>query len=156
MSHLSNVRRSAADAFGPWLDRLQYRDQDPTNELTQPWSCWCTWTFETELTHRGTRRAIEAHIDRTNASFAFWATEAGKVNGRLHGHGLMHFKSRQLRLMGGFDEVEADWERKHGFAVVKDYDPEKGATHYVSKYVSKRLADYDFGGTDPRLSLPGV
>lgn len=144
-NHALRSRWAAADEFGSWLNRLQYCDQDPSKELTAPWDYWTTWTFREPRTSRAIRRAIEAHIERIGASRAFWGIEAGKVNGRLHGHGLLHF-ARQIPPQA--EAIWKDWFKRHGRAHVDEFDQEKGATHYVSEYVSKRLADYDLQGSD--------
>lgn len=134
-------RRAAANEFGSWLDRIQYEE----GQLEVPWQYWSTLTFEKELTERGTRRAIEAHLGRLDVSRAFWGMEAGKVNGRLHGHALYRFNQF---IPPSAEAIWRDWFDRHGRAHVDEFDQEKGATHYVSKYVSKSLSDYDLQGVD--------
>lgn len=135
-------RWAAADAFGDWLDRLQY---DDAGELEHEWDYWATWTFREQRTDRAVRRAIESHLERIGVSRAFWGMESGKVNGRLHGHGLLHF-ARQIPPQA--KDIWQDWFKRHGRAHVDQFEQKKGASHYVSKYVSKDLADYDLQGAD--------
>jgi len=141
-------RSAAASAFGPWLNSIQYDGHDPEGELTRPWHYWGTLTFREERSRKAVRRAIEGHLARCSASRAFWGIEAGKVSGRLHGHALYHF-DRQIP-----PQAEAIWEDwwtidgARGRAHIDRFEQEKGATHYVSKYVTKRLADYDIQGVD--------
>lgn len=141
-------RQSAGEAFGPWLDALQYRNQDPSGELVKPWHYWGTLTFRKERSRRSVRRAIEGHLARCNVSLAFWGIEAGKVSGRLHGHALYHF-DRQIPPQA--QSIWEDWwtvDGARGRAHIDQFEQEKGATHYVSKYVTKKLSDYDIQGRD--------
>lgn len=123
-------RFQAADALGEWLDDME-------------WDYWATWTFREPRSARSIRRAVEAHIDRIGASRAFWGIESGKVNGRLHVHGLLHF-SRQIPPQA--EAIWQDWHQRHGRAHIDQYDSDSGAAHYVSKYVTKDIADYDLQG----------
>lgn len=120
------------------MDQLQYEG----TELVKPWDYWGTLTFKTELTERGTRRAIEAHLRRCHADRAFWATEAGKVEGRLHAHCLYRFEPDLAGIPQARD-VWRDWFKRYGRAHIDRFKQERGAHHYVSKYVTKELADYD-------------
>lgn len=145
MRQVSGARRSrwkAAHAFGKWLNQIQY---DESGNLAKPWHYWTTWTFREERTARSIRRAIEAHLERISVSHAFWGIESGKVNGRLHGHGLLHF-DRQIPPQA--EAIWDDWFQRHGRAHVDEFDQDKGAAHYVSKYVGKSLADYDLQGVE--------
>ena len=38
----------------------------------------------------------------------------------------------------------------HGWATIEPYDAERGAAHYIAKYVSKDFRDYDIGDRLPR------
>jgi hypothetical protein len=142
-------RWAAADAFGEWLDSLQY---DGSGERTKPWHYWSSLTLSDDrmLTQRGLRRAVEAHLDRLDVSRAFWGIEHGIVAGRIHAHALYHFSdgSDFWGRLFQWGDLRDDWKNRHGAANVKEFDPKKGATHYVSKYVSKELADYDLQGAD--------
>ena len=60
------------------------------------------------------------------------------------------------------------WFKHYGRALILPFDPGKGATHYVTKYVTKALSDWDIGGTleyrnssrdcvlDDKSGVPGV
>jgi hypothetical protein len=70
--------------------------------------------------------------------------ETGKF-GRRHAHILYEFADFGE---SGFYVPPAqflwhDWFERHGRAHIDRFDPKRGATHYVTKYVSKQLADYD-------------
>jgi len=141
-------RRQAADAFGSFLDLIQYSNRHPTGELVKPWHYWSTLTFREERSGKAIRRAVEGHLARCSVSRSFWGVEAGKVSGRLHAHALYHF-DRQIPPQA--EAIWDDWwtiDGARGRAHVDQFDQEKGATHYVSKYVSKDLADYDLQGTN--------
>jgi hypothetical protein len=147
-AHGLGSRGAAAAAFGPWLNRLQYEDRDPTSDLVKPWHYWGTLTFREERSRSSIRRHIQGHLARCGVSRAFWGVEAGKVSGRLHGHALYHF-DRQIPPQA--KSIWEDWwtvEGARGRAHVDQFEQEKGATHYVSKYVTKDLADYDVQGKD--------
>lgn len=124
-------RFEAADALGDWLDRME-------------WDYWATWTFEEPRSARSIRRAVEAHLKRVNASRAFWGIESGKVNGRMHAHGLLYF-SRQIPPQA--KAIWRDWYGRHGRAHIDEFDDDGGAAHYVSEYVTKDIADYDVYGS---------
>lgn len=144
MRHTDGAQRSrwaAAQAFGNWLDTLQLDDEGC---LAKPWHYWSTLTFAEERTERAIRRAIEAHLERCQVSRSFWGIESGRVNGRLHGHALYHFGGA----VPSAKSIWNDWFSRHGRAHVDTFERGKGATHYVSKYVSKDLADYDLQGKD--------
>lgn len=131
--------------WGDWLDSLQY---DELGELARPWTYWGTLTRADPLTARGWRRAVEGHIERVRPSHAFWGVESGRVNGRLHAH-ILYGYNLEDDLYGGVvpaDKIWDDWYRRHGRAHVDAFEQERGAAHYVSKYVTKDLGDYDLQG----------
>lgn len=85
------------------------------------------------------RRALSAWSRTTKPERVFWGTEPGKINGRIHAHALLDFK-------GKWPNPTALWEeafRTMGRSQIDRFEPEKGASHYVSKYVTKRLSDFD-------------
>ena len=130
-------RFDAADELGGWLDNME-------------WDYWATWTFREKRSARSIRRGLEGHIKRIGASRAFWAIESGKVNGRLHAHGLLYF-ARQIPPMA--EAIWDDWwtvDGARGRAEIDRYDSECGAAHYVSEYIVKEVADYDLQGSDFR------
>ena len=63
--------------------------------------------------------------------------------------GCPHFHS----LMGNLEGVRRDkwwkwWFTRYGAGRIEPYDPTLGASHYITKYVTKRLAWYDIQGVD--------
>jgi hypothetical protein len=69
----------------------------------------------------------------------FRGDELGERLGRLHLHAL-------LGGTGGLLEASLKREWRAGHSLVKRYDPALGAVHYLTKYATKGLADYDVSG----------
>lgn len=85
------------------------------------------------------RRAMGRWCYRIKPSAIWWATEPGGRFGRHHIHALMHLTERA--------QDREPWLlafRWFGRSEVEAYDSDKGAAHYVSKYVTKELSDFDF------------
>lgn len=96
------------------------------------------------------RRAFERYVSelsrRARCGLAwFRGDEFGARFGRLHHHALIQgtagLTSKTLR---------SCW--RDGFSVVESYDPELGASHYIAKYVTKSLGEYELGGVPRRLA----
>lgn len=111
---------------------------------TLDWNYWTTITFRHgELSLPAARRQMVRFQRKVGADRFFWGTESGPVTGRNHVHGLLWWDPDRI---GGAPSATALWQlgfRMHGRTQVLDYEPEKGISHYVSKYVAKGLADYD-------------
>lgn len=139
-------KQDMATDYGNWLDQMQFGSDGSEH----PWHYWSTLTFAEERTSRAVRKAVTGHLERIGADRAFWGMESGKVNGRLHAHALLHFRtelSGDHTMPVGVPRAEhiyRDWFKRHGRAHVDRFEKGKGAAHYVSKYVTKRLCDYDF------------
>jgi len=69
----------------------------------------------------------------------FRGDELGERLGRLHLHAL-------LGGTGALLESSLGRQWRAGWSLVKRYDPALGAAHYVTKYATKGLADYDVSG----------
>lgn len=144
--------RSLPETWGDWLNGYD-------------WSHWATLTFAPyqrpskpglgppkddatknkpgpppDYAHRAFNRFISGLSCRSGQGvWWFRGDEFGERLGRLHLHSVI----------GGADRVPPEalaraW--RDGFAQVERFDPEKGAAHYVTKYVTKGLADYEVGG----------
>lgn len=71
--------------------------------------------------------------------FWFFGIEHGEKRGRLHVHALTGNTERlPVQLL------REQW--RNGFTRILSYDPSRGAAHYVSKYVTKQLAEWDISG----------
>ncbi len=69
----------------------------------------------------------------------FRGDELGERLGRLHLHALLGGTGRLAT-----QSLDREW--RAGFSLVKPYDPALGAAHYLTKYATKGLADYDVSG----------
>jgi hypothetical protein len=69
----------------------------------------------------------------------FYGIEYGEKRGRLHVHALTGNTERlPVQLL------REQW--RNGFTRILTYDPARGAAHYVGKYVTKQLAEWDISG----------
>lgn len=80
----------------------------------------------------------------------FWAAEPYDVKEGQHLHALVHFASCDLVTDNKpqFTALRKAWTTAIGDVHARQYharyDPKLGARYYVAKYISKKLADYDF------------
>jgi hypothetical protein len=80
----------------------------------------------------------------------FWAAEPFDVKEGQHLHALIHFSSLDFidDNHAHFTALRQSWTQAIGDIHARQYhipyDPNKGARYYVAKYISKKLADYDF------------
>ena len=120
-------------ALGEWLSAY-------------PWEAWCTLTFRAgEFSHEAATRAVNRWLEWIRKEGSpdvayFVAHELGNVGGRLHLHGLLGNLTAYTSRKALWDR----WFKQYGRAQVLPYDPERGAAYYVSKYVTKELAHWDF------------
>ncbi len=140
-----------------------------------PWAHWCTLTFRPPASERDAARvprewgrwrkkirgavpvgleyalrqwAVFARTTTVAAGvplFWFYGVEHGERLGRLHLHALFGNTERLPAPL-----MRASWTA--GFAQVDAYDPTRGASYYVTKYVTKELAEWDVSSsvTDAR------
>lgn len=158
MNGLSRSKRSQiqpyATALGEWLD-------------TYKWHYWATFTYrphssesnysplQTTLGFKSPsektspssvlapstatwRRGLSKWARRTNPDLMFWGTESGPKTGRVHAHALLHFPQERNPA-----ELWALAFQMFGRSHIDRFDPELGAVGYVTKYVTKELADFD-------------
>jgi len=93
-----------------------------------------------DYAHREFARFVR-RLECCGADPVWWfrGDELGERLGRLHLHAL-------LGGTGGLLESTLGRQWRAGFSVVKRYDPALGAAHYLTKYATKGLADYDVSG----------
>jgi len=141
--------RAISEAMGSWL-------------ADKPWDVWVTLTFrDGNFSHEAATRAFQKWIQwlgiqgNPNATH-FVGHEIGGHTARLHLHGLIG----NLEPCTSRNSMWEWWFKRYGRAQILPYDPEKGAAHYVSKYITKELAhwDLDFDGWTRQnsLKLPGL
>lgn len=142
------------EEMGTWLGQLA------------PWDVFSTYTFSHLVKTGGAMFWAKRHLrwleERAQQPiYAFVGVERGKTGGLLHLHALLgnvgHLKACcEVRLAPG------KWGRgccmlhawPCGYARVFPYDPHLGARFYVSKYVSKRLAEWDLIGFPASPQIP--
>jgi len=126
-----------ATEVGNWLDSLA------------PWTFWCTFTFRYSPSLPSVRRSMEKFNVDVSPTLFFWGSESGACTGRNHVHALLYFDSQRLHspLFGELPiSSRAIWQKafnRFGRSHVDEFEAEKGASHYVSKYVSKQISDWD-------------
>ena len=129
------------------------------------WDWWFTGTFEYEATLGTARRAANSftrHFEPFTGAYAIESRERWRSEHRgsnVHLHALVEVEKGRPSLYPS--DPEDWWEARFGFAVVKRFDPEQGAGHYVAKYATKDLHEdhtswdlYRAGGGGPSDDLP--
>jgi len=145
----AKVRRKVHDSWAEWLDEI-------------PWDHYVTLTFRRNSGPDRARRTFTAWIrcleqEAEMPLFWFVGFEDGPLNGRLHMHCLVG-NTRDLPA----NYIAKKW--KHGFSRIDLYEKDRGATHYITKYVVKEMFDYDvspnlaraLAARDRQPSLPGL
>ena len=129
---------------------------------------FCTFTTRRPVSLYATRRIAEKVCDRVQAgstSSVFWCAEEFDVRDGFHFHALMkmpgHLKHTQYRdtLFHGREELKSQYQsfgkvdlfnwyhsRYGRCQIIDNREPDRqlAASHYVSKYVTKKITDYDF------------
>ena len=121
-------KKQVRTAWGDWLDGL-------------PWDHYVTLTFGIKSGPDFARRTFDRWIRRLEQEAQtpvlwFVGFEDGKLFGRLHLHALT----------GNTSALPAEYMAKlwtPGWSRIVPYRPTLGAAHYVTKYVTKELLDYD-------------
>jgi len=149
------------DSLGLWLTELH---------ATHPWDWFATLTFARDgITPAGAQYWFRRYLDDAAAAgvakpYAFRADEYGPLNGRYHLHAQVGNVSH-LQIFCGEFLPKNTWGQRccwvHrwpcGYARIYAYDPTRGANFYLSKYVVKELANWDFIGFDrENLVFPSV
>lgn len=122
---------------GEWLDGVS------------PWTFWATFTYRNSPSLPSVRRSMSRFNEEISPSLMFWGSESGACTGRNHVHALLYFDENRISmpLFGAVPiSSRAIWSKafkRFGRSHVDVFDPERGASHYVAKYVSKRLSDWD-------------
>lgn len=117
------------DALAGFLDKINF-------------DYFCTFTTRKPVSLFATRRIAEKvceYVDAGHSSSVFWAAEEFDVRDGFHFHALMRTDVNRMQIF--------DWYfRKYGRCdLIDNREPErqKAASHYVAKYVTKRITDYD-------------
>ena len=105
------------------------------------WRHFATFTTSKPITVKGARKLMEQvafQVLRPDERM-FWAAEPfqlGVREGSYHVHAL-------LETRWSAKQVQDWWQEHFGHAIVKRYNPTRGAVHYVAKYLTKSAHDYD-------------
>lgn len=142
------------EAMGTWLGQLA------------PWDVFSTWTFSRPVQVHGALYWGKRHLDflervAEQPVYAFLGVERGENGGLLHVHALVG-NVGHLKAYCGHKLRPGEWGHTccqvHawpcGIARVLRYDPELGARYYVSKYLVKRLAEWELRGFPARPQRP--
>jgi len=140
------------DALAGFLDKISF-------------DYFCTFTTRKPVSLYATRRIAEKVCDRVEAgtqSSVFWAAEEFDVRDGYHFHALMKFPQldqvKNKNSTGHVTYLDSsskflkmdlfDWYyKKYGRCQIIDNrepDRQAAASYYISKYVTKRITDYDF------------
>jgi hypothetical protein len=136
--------------FGNWLADLGH---------TWKWDWFATFSFSDHaVTPDGAHYFFRRYLgwienEGLAVPFAFRADEYGPQNGRFHIHALIGNVSHLThycgnRLQPGQWGKKCCWLHRWpcGIARILPYEPEKGAEYYLTKYVTKKLGDYELLG----------
>lgn len=153
---VASVPDVTKELMGTWLGRLA------------PWDVFATWTFSRLVNVQGAMYMARRHLRWVGKAaglpvYGFVAVEKGESGGLLHLHALLG-NVGHLRAYCGTRLAPGKWGKDccmvHawpcGIARVLPYDPKLGAAHYVAKYVTKALAEWELFGFPavPQLHLP--
>ena len=144
------VRATTAN-YSDWLD-------------TKTWHFFCTFTTPYEMSLNSARRLMERYHKklRENGLYAsfFWVAEKFEIKDGFHTHGLLSIHGNELSYTEIAQKIAFDcWQkvsvhkgqtstRTDGQVFnrcdIQCVNPKLKATRYLSKYVTKKCADYDF------------
>lgn len=129
---------------------------------------FCTFTTRKPVSMFATRRIADKVCERVGAGYnssVFWASEEFDVRDGFHFHALLKMSEPEtlVRLHSEskyYEKVEPlnvprwskmdlfDWYyKKYGRCqLIDNREPDRqlAASHYISKYITKRITDYDF------------
>jgi hypothetical protein len=123
------------------------------------WNYYGTFSTPYKLTQKAARRAIERFCEfmkqYCDKTLIFFASEPFDVKDGMHIHCLI--KLTNLRISENFmkKEIEKLWIRSTGSSTIKgkssriyleEYIKDLGAHEYLTKYINRKNADYDFIG----------
>jgi len=147
------VSSGLKEAMGEWLGQLA------------PWDVFTTWTFSRPVRVEGAMYWARRHlrwVERVAQQpvYGFVGAEDGGTGGLVHLHALLG-NVAHLRPYCGVRLAPGEWGRSccllHawpcGIARVLRYDPRLRAAWYVSKYVTKELAEWDLVGFPARSQM---
>ena len=148
-------RKEVKQEMGNWLGELA------------PWDAFATWTFDRIVTANGAMFWAKRHLQWIEKAaeqlvYGFVGAERGQSGGLIHLHALLG-NVKHMHFYCGKRFPRGMWGQKccltHawpcGIALVRPYDPQLGAKHYVAKYITEDLAEWDLFGlpTSPQSAF---
>lgn len=127
------------NAYAEWLDK-------------QNWDHFCTFTTKYPMTMKGARRSME-RLGNFTKQFGdvklFWVAEPFDTKTSYHTHALM-----KLDCSNNLDTekiIRNSWQivskgkggKEYNNTIIKPYEVGLGAHYYITKYISRKNADYD-------------
>ena len=113
------------EALGAWLEKFD-------------WDYWATFTFKYSVQNPiNAKKYAERFLNRFGLD-AFYCVERFYLSGDCHLHAL-------LGNAGGmrYKKMYEEWAKRYGRCWFSEYDRDKKARFYVTKYVTKDLYDWD-------------
>jgi len=118
----------------------------------QPWSLWTTLSTGYELTIPAARRSMIRMYDQCSKIFPcslFWAAEKFDVKEGYHIHSLWGFDGN-VQQRDKYQQFVDNWrlvtqtDKTQSSVYSERYDKSRGAHYYCSKYITKKITDYDY------------
>lgn len=133
------ARHPLHEALGSFLEGYQ-------------WSHFHTLTFRQASGEEYARREWQRYLRQLQLTAGvplqwFYGIEHGERFGRVHVHALTGNTERMPRSV-----MAEHW--RAGFSRILDYQPGRGASHYLAKYVTKEMSEWDISGTLRGAPLP--
>src|ERR1017187_10261975 len=120
---------------------------------TMDWDVFGTFTTKYAMSVPAARRSMErlySNLKTTNERVRlFWVAEPFDSRQGYHTHGLVYTgnlpEANNLQLIKAWQIVsKGGGGKKFNRAILKRYEKDLGANFYVSKYMLRKNADYDF------------
>ena len=110
------------------------------------WDWYVTLTFAGDVktfTARNRCKAWLKQIEKAAGQPIAWfrGDEYGERFGKFH----MHLLIANVAHLHRFTFMQL-WADRNGYARIFEFDSNKGAAYYVSKYVTKQLGEFELGG----------
>lgn len=135
-------KKSMIDAYGNWLS-------------SHRWTHFCTFTTRYKLSVNAARKSMERLHSFLTKQWGlkiklFWVAEPFDTQYSYHLHALIEIAGKALSQFSYY--IKKAWQivsrgkggKEYNFTVIKRYKPKLGANFYVSKYLQRQNADYDF------------
>lgn len=140
---MATLANSSRVAMGEWLGGMD-------------WDYWATLTTRRELTLKSARRAamgFEKFLSKAGNTQIFFAVEPFDIKEGYHLHALMKLPTNlsYRNIVEVWQHVSGNKKKRKGkewnAIKLEKYNPKLGAGHYLSKYITKELSDYDMIGS---------